>query len=111
MIKLQVRSNFTYLTGRYKFDFKKLGEAHEYCQKEAEAAIAQQKPLVIINNTNVKFWEYKKYLHLAKNSHYATLILEPRTPWARNPDVLALKSQHGVPKEILEKKVRGSSNM
>ena len=34
---------------------------------------------VIIDNTNVKYWEIKPYLTIAKNFNYMVLVIEPRT--------------------------------
>ena len=80
-------------------------EAHAYCKNEAETAVKNKTPVVIINNTNVKLWEFKSYVNLAKENGYRVVIMEVKTPWAWDAIVLSQKSTHNVPLEMLEAKV------
>lgn len=43
---------------------------------------------IIIDNTNVSFWEFKPYVQTADKFEYIVLICEPHTPWKFNADVL-----------------------
>lgn len=36
---------------------------------------------VVIDNTNVKLWEVKRYLEIAVQNNYSVVLIEPRTPW------------------------------
>ena len=48
------------------------------------------------------------YFQLAeKFAHkiYRIVLCEPQTPWALDPHTLALKNSHGVPENVLRKKV------
>jgi len=67
--------------------------------------VKNKTPIVIVNNTNVKVWEFKHYVNLAKENGYRVVIMEARTPWAWDAKVLAEKSTHSVPFEMLEMKV------
>ena len=51
-------------TGNYIFDRNKLKEAHGECLLKADGNL-QEGRSVIIDNTNVKKWEYQKYIELA----------------------------------------------
>ncbi len=85
-------------TGEYKFDPTKLVEAHEYCHRKAENLCRALNSLVI-DNTNIKFWNYQKYLDMAKYYGYTveivTLIVDPRVAYQRNI--------HGVPLETISR--------
>ncbi|KAA0195647.1 hypothetical protein HAZT_HAZT005806 [Hyalella azteca] len=82
--------------GSYAFDPTLLKEAHNFCYETAKHEMSVvHRPLVIINNTNIKLWEYKKYTNLAKDYCYTVIIMEPQTPWAQDPEILAQKNIHG----------------
>ena len=80
-------------------------EAHEFSQKAAETAAAEGRPMIVIDNTNIKAWEYKKYLSIAKQYNYSIVFMLPQTPWAWDPEELAKRTQHGLTLEILQAKV------
>lgn len=69
-----------------------------------EAAI-NQAPVIVIDNTALMLWEMKFYFDLAKAYGYITVVIEPRTPWKRDVAVLAHKSSHNIPQDILLAKV------
>ncbi len=43
---------------------------------------------VIIDNTNVKYWEIKPYVTIASKYNYIVLVIEPRTTHKFNPEQL-----------------------
>lgn len=97
--------------GEYSFNPRELPMAHKACQDKALNAIKMGKTPVIIDNTNVTLWEMKQLKNIigyAQNQGYSIRIEEPKTEWFlnRNAEELAKKNQHGVPKEIIEKKIR-----
>lgn len=65
--------------GNYNFDHDKLHDAHLSAQKKARDACQNDISPVIADNTNIKFWEIKPYLDIAKEFNYLVLIIEPRT--------------------------------
>lgn len=93
-------------TGEYIFDFTQLKEAHQSCQLGAIEAAERHQNVIIIDNTNVRNWEMKIYLTLAKEYNYIVAVVEPKTPWAKNAEELAMKNTHGVNEEIIYKKVK-----
>ncbi|CAL4184801.1 unnamed protein product, partial [Meganyctiphanes norvegica] len=93
-------------TGEYIFEFEKLKEAHQFCQKGSIEEAEKHQNVIIIDNTNVRNWEMKLYLDLAKMYQYVVIVVEPKTPWYKDAEELAKKNQHGVSEEIIMKKVK-----
>lgn len=60
--------------GEYVFDGKLLKDAHADCQRRARDAMSGGVPLVVIDNTCVKYWEYKKYEAMAAEAGYQVQI-------------------------------------
>jgi len=56
--------------GNYKFDPKRLGLCHGVCFKDVVHAFERGCPIVIQSNTNVKRWEFAKYVEAAKANGY-----------------------------------------
>jgi predicted kinase len=61
----------------------------------------EEKLLIIIDNTNIKLWEMRKYVEAAEQYGYEVKIEEPDTDWAFNYKKCAKKNSHGVPEEAL----------
>ncbi|KAG7155073.1 2',3'-cyclic-nucleotide 3'-phosphodiesterase-like isoform X2 [Homarus americanus] len=92
--------------GEYQFDRDQLKEAHEFCQHTASEAAKEGLHVIVIDNTNVRNWEMKYYLDLAKEHHYIPLVMETQTPWAMDSRELALKNSHDIPQKIIAQKVK-----
>ena len=60
-------------------------------------AMQQGKPLIVIDNTNIKLWEMKKYVIAGQENGYTIKIEEADSPWAFNARQCAKKNSHGVP--------------
>lgn len=84
-------------TGVYKFDPEKLPHAHEWCYNEARSACEKGVSPVIVSNTSCSEWEYRDYLDMAKRYGYKTQVIDVHGEF---------ESEHGVPKETLEKMER-----
>ena len=59
-------------------------------------------PLIIIDNTNIKLWEMKKYVLEADKYKYEVEIQEPKTEWAWDAKKCSKRNAHGVPKEKVQ---------
>ena len=92
--------------GCYRFDASRLSDAHEDCQSRMKEALTSRTRTVVIDNTNVMYWEMKPYIQFADQEGYFVILVEPKTPWRLNAEVLANKNTHSVPKEALEKKIK-----
>ena len=75
--------------GRYQFDREQLSAAHESCQRRAEQACLAQHGHIVIDNTNLRHWEWSVYAKLAARHQYLLLLQEPQTAWRRDPSRLA----------------------
>jgi adenylate kinase family enzyme len=74
---------FTDVDGKYNFDMNKLKNAHDYCKQVVEEYMNMDKPVIIIDNTNIRFKEMKHYILLAY--HYGYNIIEFAEPdWHPN---------------------------
>lgn len=92
---------------RYHFEAEKLKDAHESCQEAARTAAEENCHVIVIDNTNVRNWEMKFYLNLAREQCYIPLVLEPQTPWAMDCSELSFRNAHDLPEKIIAQKVIG----
>ena len=97
---------FTQADGSYQYDRNKIKEAHTFSQERAETLCRDACNLVIVDNTHVKRWELQPYLNTAAKFRYSVVILEPQTPWARNPEQLAVRNSHNVNENAIRKKLK-----
>ena len=61
--------------------------------------------LLFLDNTNVKHSEVEPYIKYAKQHGYVVVLVEPRTPWKRQPVELRAKSTHDVPLMTIRKRL------
>ena len=97
---------FTQADGSYQYDRTKIKEAHMFSQGRAEALCKDACNLVIVDNTHVKRWELQPYINTAAKFRYSVLILEPQTPWAKDPGQLAERNSHDVSENVIMKKLK-----
>mmetsp|Transcript_48172 Transcript_48172/g.85528 ORF Transcript_48172/g.85528 Transcript_48172/m.85528 type:complete len:1677 (-) Transcript_48172:71-5101(-) len=74
-----------------------LQEAHEKCRQSFSEALQAQKPLVIVDNTNVRRSEYEKYRSKAETEGYAVVILEMICESTSDLERFRKRSVHDVP--------------
>lgn len=81
--------------GEYKFDGKKLHEAHKWCKDWFVNAIEKGKDIVL-SNTSTQLWEFEEYKKIAEEMDYMVfcLIVENRHGG---------KNTHGVPEDKIQK--------
>ena len=92
--------------GKYHFDAEKLPEAHGQCQARAKQSCQNGRHVVIIDNTNIRRWEMGHYVGLAKKHGYVVIVVHPKTPWRFDPEMLATRNKHGVPVDVLKRKLQ-----
>uniref|UniRef100_UPI00358F0F25 NEDD4-binding protein 2-like isoform X2 n=1 Tax=Myxine glutinosa TaxID=7769 RepID=UPI00358F0F25 len=85
--------------GIYSYNPDLLSESHEWNHKRAREAMDACMSPVIIDNTNLKLWEMKPYVAMARQRKYSITFTEPDTPWKLNPRQLERKNTHGISKE------------
>ena len=95
--------------GSYKFEETKLKKAHLYCQSVSQNSVINRISTIVIDNTNIMKWEIQPYFQMANQGGYVVILVEPKTPWRLNAQILSEKNCHSVPKDILSKKVKAYS--
>ena len=98
--------NFFMIDGSYTFDASRLSDAHQDCQDRMKDAVISRLRTIVIDNTNVMYWEMKPYIQMANQEGYIVILVEPKTPWRLNVEILAQKNSHGVAREVLQKRVK-----
>lgn len=105
-LEAQICSADTYFNTRQGYDFKTewLGEAHARCQAYCFQALNRGVPVVIIDNTNVTYSEWNRYVLLAREGHHAFC----RVCFVGNLGVqdLLARSWHQVPDRAMRKRLR-----
>lgn len=90
---------FTDKNGNYNFDMKRIGIAHQQAKEKFFEALQRKEPLVIVDNTNTRWWEMEDYVYWAEEHGYdisfIRLVVDVETAHKRNI--------HNTPKEIVEK--------
>ncbi|CAF1278743.1 unnamed protein product, partial [Adineta ricciae] len=92
--------------GVYNFNRDKIGEAHRVCQEHAEDACKNNVLAVIIDNTNIRMDECRPYFQKASTYGYIVIIVEPRTNWKRDANILNIRNTHQVPADVIEGRLR-----
>eukprot|EP00656_Telonema_subtile_P018126 TRINITY_DN1976_c0_g1_i1.p1 TRINITY_DN1976_c0_g1~~TRINITY_DN1976_c0_g1_i1.p1 ORF type:complete len:189 (+),score=49.09 TRINITY_DN1976_c0_g1_i1:212-778(+) len=91
-------------TGVYEFDFTQLRPAHAACRETFEQACNSGVPLVLLDNTCVRAWEYQHYQEYAAATGYTIQVVELRSE--ADPDQLATalfgRNSHGVPLDKIQ---------
>lgn len=77
--------------GEYVFDPSKIKDAHAWCQKETDAALAAGKR-VVVSNTFVKKWEAAVYFDMAAKHGVDVEVIVATGNY---------QNVHGVPAEVL----------
>lgn len=101
--------NFWYLESKgeeYQFDLSRLKEAHHWCQQKAcQEAESGSSPLVI-DNTNIRAWNMRYYITLARRLHYTVILVTPKTPWRFDMETLSRRNVHCVAADKVESMIR-----
>jgi len=90
-------------TGEYRWDPKKIGEAHAWCRGKAEGLMTAGYHTVVVDNTNIQRWQFTPYLELAERHGYFVKYDYGRAPWRANAEECASRNVHGVPVETIRK--------
>ncbi len=86
--------------GRYVFDPKMLFEAHEACMKKARDACEREDRVVVIDNTNIKVWNFQYYLNLAETHGYKVQIIDMYDS-GKTDEQLFQRNLHEVPLDTI----------
>ncbi len=85
--------------GKYRFDFTKLNEAHDWCVGETARALYNGHD-VVVTNTFIQTWEFDSYMSAVSDIEFDTgaeisiRVVEMKTQY---------QNIHGVPEDKLQK--------
>jgi predicted kinase len=100
--------------GYYSFKVDELEQAHNFTFKLFEDIVDEQDELsvstgpadyVILDNTNLCFWEFSRYAELALKNGWKVEICEPTTPWKNDADELYRRNIHGLTLDIIKRQL------
>lgn len=94
--------------GVYKFHPSKLKLCHQRCYHLfiASCALAysiKTPCLIILDNTNIKKWEFMPYVQVAQKLGFDVEYCRPEGEW--NAELFAQRNQHGVPVEKIQEMI------
>lgn len=84
--------------GNYNFYPNGIREAHTYCQNAFRAALQNNLPLIAVDNTHIKTWEFANYIEQAEDYGYEVVVIRMKFD-----DIAAAfeRNIHGVPLEVI----------
>lgn len=96
--------DYFYSNERYRFDERRQAEHHNLNFRAFVENLKRQVPVVVCDNTNVRHWNYKRYVDAARAAGYQVHIVcmphvDPSIAWAR--------SRHEVPLRHIELMLKG----
>ena len=94
---------FFYKKGKYKFDVKKLGIYHQKNFEEFVKSLKKGKKNIVIDNTNLRYKNVKKYVTEAKKNGYRVILVDfkPKSAlWHYKRNV------HSVPKYVIKRQIK-----
>ena len=92
--------------GRYNYDATKAGEAHSWCFKEFIRNLNQAKntadqTTIVVDNTNVRLWEYQNYVGLANLLEVPVVVIEVMPTTLKQLKDCCVRNTHNVPQHII----------
>ena len=79
-----------------------VGMAHQHCWGAfIRALCVQNRETIVVDNTNIRKWEYQNYVLLAKIYGYSVTIVE--VPITETAEVYHERNTHGVPLEVIQR--------
>lgn len=97
--------HFFYRDGIYEFDVTKLPEAHASCFSKFLYALRQSKPLIVVDNTAIRRWEWDNYAQAAELAGYQVNVIEMTVKSIDAVKICARRNTHGVPLLTVAKQV------
>lgn len=79
--------------GKYRYDAKKIKNAHDWCQRETFNALSSGEN-VVVSNTFTRIYEMQPYFDICKSLGVSLQIIEANGKW---PNV------HNVPPSVVDR--------
>lgn len=90
---------FTKEDGEYCFSIDLLGKAHAFCKKQFNSFLKERQPLIVVDNTNTTYKEYKWYVDRAEQNLYHVQIYNILS----DVEICVQRNIHKVPREVIVK--------
>jgi predicted kinase len=90
-------------TFEYKFDVAKLSEAHAQSVKLFTDALKRGDELVIVDNTNIKHWQFAHYIGIAELAGYNVEVVSIIGFTIEDIKLCASRNAHNVPIDVVAK--------
>lgn len=91
----------------YKFDKNKITEAHNWCLRMFLKDISENKPLIVVDNTNISAWEISPYYRIGETFGYEMEIIHITVP----PEVCYRRNIRNVPLDSIFRMNRRVDNL
>lgn len=89
-------------TGEYNFNGALIERAAEKCLRQLETQLKRQTPLVVLDNTNSRHWEFADALTMARDNAYDYEFVDIFDGDLTDEE-LAARNTHGVPVDVIAK--------
>ena len=98
----------------YSFNARELEQAHNWTYKgfkeiieeeDEESKIYGTADNIVLDNTNLTWWEIERYAKLALEHGWKVEIVEPQTEWKNDKDTLFRLNTHNVPLNTIERQL------
>jgi predicted kinase len=87
----------------YKFDITKLSEAHAWCMAEFLKALNEGVESIVVDNTNIKHWQFEHYVLGAKLAGYDVEVVSLMGFTIQDIKLCASRNLHRTPIEVVAK--------
>ncbi len=88
-------SDYFSQSGQYLFDGSKVIASHLWNLQRFRKALRENKRIIVIDNTNIRFWEMRKYFSAIKTIGYDFKAFQKSM--IITPEQSAVRNIHGVP--------------
>jgi predicted kinase len=87
--------------GEYVFDPTELGEAHQECFQAFLGALYMKRPLIVVDNTSLRWWEYMNYVAAANMQGAEVHIVQFVPTTLEELKLCCKRGKHGTPSQIV----------
>jgi predicted kinase len=88
--------------GGYHFDSRRLEDAHKYCLRTFIDGLQKRWPVIVLDNTNITWHEFRPYVVVAEAFDYEVEIVMITV----DPEMAADRTRHDVPLKSLKSRFK-----
>ena len=88
--------------GAYRFDSRRLEDAHKYCLRTFIDGLQKRWPVIVVDNTNITWLKIHPYVVVAEAFDYEVEIVTITV----DPEVAAERTRHNVPLKSLRSRFK-----